>query len=114
MPFPGSDFSLFPIEELPFLPGEDLIDVALPDISPARLFMDGLYKIFERDEALFIRDKSELIRMVAENIDQETGKGLDFDLCFSLAQDAPPSPEAEKDYMIQSFTPITTFLSNKS
>lgn len=112
MPFPGPDFSLFPIEAFPFLPGKDLIDMALPDISPARLFMDGLYEIFERDEAFFIRDKSELIGMVAENIDQEASKGLNLDLCFSLAQDAPPSLESQKDYMIQSFTHITVFLSN--
>ena len=136
VPLPGTYLSLLPIKEVPFLVGKDLVNVALPDISPARFFMDGLYKIFEGDESFIIRDESEFVGAVPENIDQEADKGLERVLYLSLGQFRPPfaDPPAlwcgtdssnpawrgqpvwsktEKDYMIQSFIPITMFLSNR-
>ena len=86
MSFPGPHLSLFPLEEVLFPAREDLIDVALPDISPARLFMNRPDQILEGNEALFIGDEPEFIGPVAQHIIHEATQRLDLDLCLFLTQ----------------------------
>jgi hypothetical protein len=67
----GSETTFFPHEKSPVLADQDFADMAFADIAPAGFFVYGPEKVFSRDEAAAVRDKSELIRTVGQNVYQK-------------------------------------------
>jgi hypothetical protein len=68
----GSEAIFLPYEEILVPADQDLTNMAFPNISPAMFFMNGPEEFFYRDEPCAVRDESELIGSMCQNVGQKT------------------------------------------
>ena len=62
-------------------------------ITPPRLLMNGLKQLFVSYKTVFVRDKSEFIRFVAQDKYQQATQIIYPDFLAASAQDKTPNPE---------------------